>query len=145
MTFVNESVPTDAKEKYDLTGFVGPFGPCKVGDLELYKWTIDRERNAFLLFVGGGGGAHQGVRRREWYGLWWGGEIAHFAADEVITKDSQGQLLTWDQASLTLPANTNCTREHWIGLLRDALDAKGLGYNRNYVQEVKCVFQQGEE
>ncbi len=106
MTFENESVPTDAKEKYDLTGFVGPFGPCKVDDLELYKWTIDRERNAFLLFVGGGGGAHQGVPRREWYGLWWGGEIAHFAADEVITKDSQGQLLTWDQASLRLPVQT---------------------------------------
>jgi hypothetical protein len=94
MAFVNEEVPPNAKRLYSFAGFVGPFGPMNPEDLNHDRWTIDHERNAFLLYTGGGGG-HVDSPRREWYGLYWNGEAAHFAADQVITADGQGQLLTW--------------------------------------------------
>ena len=145
MTFVNEPVPADAIEKYDLNGFVGPFGPRKVIDLDLSMWTIDHERLAFLLYTGGGGGPHQGAPRRKWYGLWWNGEIAHFEGDEVVTLDSKGQLLTWDHAALKLPNHTKIPRNLWIEVLQEALEEKGLGFNRNFVYAVVCVYKQTEE
>jgi hypothetical protein len=138
VAFVNEKISVEEKSKDSFTGFSGPFGLVKPEDLEVSYWTIDRERSAFLLYTGGGGGSHVGSPRREWYGLHWNGEIARFAADEVVSVDERGQLLTWEYPELRLPESTTISRQDWVALLKDALEAMGLSYHREWVYAVRC-------
>jgi hypothetical protein len=141
MAFINKEVPVDEKKTYDFRGFQGPFGPCKPEDLGTYMWTIDRERNAFLLATGGGGGQHQGVPRREWYGLYWDGAVAHFSGDFVVSRDPRGQLLTWEQPKFIVPSHSQKHRSEWVALLKEALDVQGLYFDRSNIYTVNVVVE----
>jgi len=53
MAFVNEAVPEEQKSKFDPKVF---FNPTQFnGPIEMFRWTIDRERDVFLIRLGGGG------------------------------------------------------------------------------------------
>ncbi|WAR43266.1 hypothetical protein [Methylomonas rapida] len=47
MTFVNELISEEEKNTFDFSIIELPYQPRP----RLYKWTIDRERNAFLIWV----------------------------------------------------------------------------------------------
>lgn len=63
MSFINEKIPESDRELYDSFNLSSPFTNKPV---ESRKWTIDRERNAFLIALGGRG--------------YWDSDIPHYYA-----------------------------------------------------------------
>jgi hypothetical protein len=53
MAFVNEAVPEEQKSKFDSKIFFNPFSFNE--PIRPFRWTIDRERDVFLIYLGGGG------------------------------------------------------------------------------------------
>lgn len=142
MTFINESIPEDIKQTFDFSVFHDPFGrPHKFESWGQPMWTIDKERDAFLIYTGGGGGEHVGTPREEWFGLWWKGDVVHFSGQPIVTEDEKGQLLTWQVPKLFVPPHLIDRRAEFVALLKDALEGKGLGYRRDYVYAVKVDLQ----
>ena len=52
MAFVNEAVPEEQKSKFDPKVFFDPFNFNQ--PIRAFRWTIDRERDVFLIYLGGG-------------------------------------------------------------------------------------------
>jgi hypothetical protein len=129
--FINEDIPDPDLKNFDVSSLKNIFGkPFKFEPFGKPKWTVDRERNAFLLYVGGGGGDHLGTPREETHALWWNGDVASFTGDLIVTQDESGKVLTWDRPRLHLPDHLKSRRDEFLALVREALDAKGWGYDR---------------
>jgi hypothetical protein len=53
MPFVNETISEADKARYESFHFTSPFSKYHL--VSAWKWAIDRERNVFLVPMGGGG------------------------------------------------------------------------------------------
>jgi hypothetical protein len=131
MAFINEFVPAEDIEKYDLNGIWDKYHPASKGKYYLGfppAWTIDRDRNVFLLSI------PELARDREeasvhQYLLWWHGahvtfEITSLPGSSAMLSDSPFKKI-WKLVSLYLPEGFDVPREEVIGVLKEALTAYG--------------------
>jgi hypothetical protein len=81
MAFVNEYIAEADYEKYDLRDICGKHNKAHHGCMHSRSWTIDRERNVFLIKTW----AHQEATETGW-AFYWHGEWIFF---EATIKDVQ--------------------------------------------------------
>lgn len=84
MAFVNEFVPEEEKGRFkDINIWKDP----TTGDLmRTFMWTIDRERNAFLVCLGGHGGREN---MADYFALCWRGEAIKFQVYEEAIRNKE--------------------------------------------------------
>lgn len=135
MAFVNEFISEEDKQKIDWTKFKwwknsDPHRP--------WKWTIDRERDVFLVMLVGRGreGDHP-----ELYALCWKGDVIRFCAE----RDGNGMFATgvdmlWKIFNIEIPPNLEGVKEEVLSVLREAIDAHGSVYDRTHVKSVHIEF-----
>ena len=129
MGFVNEYVPDEDIEKYDLHGIWDKYYPFRKGRYfggNKPHWTIDREKNTYLMSIGIGRGEH-GNRRK--FLLWMDGQ--HVVVEVDLLKGSSGDLdaspfvLIWALARIAPPDGHDVIEEQIIRSFKDALTTYG--------------------
>lgn len=129
MAFVNEIIPEDFRDSFDFSIFKDFNGePFRFGPWARPRWTIDRLRNAFLLFVGANDESDRDVRH-ECLAFWWDDEIAYFRGDVLLEVHSNRKTLTWKNVHITLPISLGDRRNSYLSLLMDAVNRKGWLYD----------------
>lgn len=138
MAFVNELISDEDKQKIDWTkfkawSFSNPHRP--------WKWTIDRERDVFLVALEGRGPDGE---RPETYALYWKGDVIRFEAE----RDGKGMFATgidmfWKIFNACLPQQLEPQRQEILTVLREAIDAHGSIYEREQVKSVHIEIVEG--
>lgn len=137
MAFVNELIPEEQKDKFPFPVSTRPDGSKPT----LWKWTIDRERDAYLVVTDVLGGGYEGTPPDYFYVLYWKGELVPFAAERHLSGSKTDDIvLTWKMHRLDIPSALQERKEEVMQLIREALDAQGLLYNRNRVEAVNVQF-----
>jgi len=137
MAFVNELIPEAEKEKFTFPVRTELDGSKPT----LYKWTIDKEKDVFLVVVNAGGGGHLGSPVIEHYVLNWKGNLIRFVGEQQLggSKDT-GITLSWKVHQLDIPSSLIARKEDVLELIREALDAQGWLYDRSRVVSVNTEF-----
>ncbi len=139
MTFVNEEISGEDKAKYDWSKF-------KAWDfsrpLRPWKWTIDRERNVFLVRLDGRGRDNE---RPETYALYWKGFVIRFEA--VITGRLNGKFwdeIYWDILKIGVPKEIESYYDEIISDLKQAIDVYGDLFDCSNINSITVKFSLGE-
>ncbi len=105
------------------------------------QWqTIDREKEAVLLYRGRSGGDEPYE-----FDFRFKGENMHLSAFSIVNKISNGQnVITWKIVKLFIPANLQKQHEEIKALLVDAFDSCGLLFSRKHVASVHVAFENSE-
>jgi len=137
MAFVNERIPDVEKENFGFSVFTQPDGSKPT----LSRWTIDRERNAFLVLTHTEGGGYEGTQPTEHYVLSWNGNLIRFAGDAKSSGSMEaGQMMSWRVHHMVIPSTLENKWEMVLQLIREALDAKGWLYDRDCLVAVNVEF-----
>lgn len=137
MAFVNEIIPEEEKEKFTFDVFTRPDGSKPT----LWKWTIDRERDARLVISNIIGGGYDGTEPVEHLVLIWKEELITFSGKHKISGNKQdGYSVTWYVTDLKIPKNIQDRRMEVLELISEALDVKGLDYVRINLKSITVNF-----
>lgn len=137
MTFVNELIPEAYKEKFTFPVSTRPDGSKPT----LWKWTIDRERNVFLVVTNIWGGGYEGTPEDYDYVLSWQDELIPFAAVQKLGGNKvDGVVMSWQVHRLEVPSTLRDRKDDVLQLIREALDAQGWLYDRNRLASVDVQF-----
>jgi hypothetical protein len=90
MAFVNEYIPEADYEKYDLRRVCGEHNEPNRGLMYSRDWTIDRERDAFLIQVW----SHRDSQFSGW-AFYWKGEWIFFHMTVKQAKDNPAENSCW--------------------------------------------------
>ncbi|PPD49457.1 MAG: hypothetical protein CTY12_10770, partial [Methylotenera sp.] len=71
MPFIVEQMPEEAKEKLPFNVSTRPDGSKHT----LWKWVVDKERDAYLVFARSEGGGYEGTQLTKHYILSWQGHL----------------------------------------------------------------------
>ncbi len=137
MAFINERIPEDFKNTFDFSIFSGPFSYWKPKDIELYKWTVDRERDAFLLHLASGGRGLPEEPTHSWFVLYSKGDLLYFDSEVQRKKDEHGWLMTWTNPNIRIQNGKEGRSTELIALLYEALAAMGWLWDSTRVYAVK--------
>ncbi|MDR3394135.1 MAG: hypothetical protein P4L70_03950 [Parasulfuritortus sp.] len=135
MAFVNELISDEDKQKIDWTKFKAwPFSDPH----RPWKWTIDKERNVFLIPLGGGGPDGD---RPDVFALHWDGQVIRFEAE--ITGSGTGKFwdtLFWKINNLAIPDNLHSQKEKILESVVNAIRAHGRFFSTEHVKTVHVTF-----
>lgn len=136
MAFVNEAVPqSDRTRAVFQSGLRWPhLGPPIIPS----KWTIDRERDVFLMISSMGGPEEDTV----YFILGWKGELVRIALDLKISDKHPDDRydMTWKLRTLNLPDAVKTERDEVVQALKEALDVHGRFNSRETIATVHCLF-----
>ena len=133
MAFINERIPEEEKEKFTFEVTTRPDGSKPT----LYKWTIDRERNAFLLTTKKSGGDAGGSETITYFVLVWNSHVVQFSGSYERSRDNAGKITqNWNIENLEIPSSISDLKEEIVRLIRDALDVRGVLYSRKNIDYV---------
>ncbi|MCB5187248.1 hypothetical protein LG200_04410 [Methylobacillus caricis] len=135
MAFVNELINEEDKKRIDWSKFKAwafsqPHKPM--------RWTIDRDRNFFFVFLDGPGREHE---RPEIYVLYFEGNIIRVEA-EVSSKGNPltGSDVLWNIFNVNIPVHIEKKRDEILTVLQEAIYAHGALYRINPVNSVHIEF-----
>jgi hypothetical protein len=144
MPFVNEYATEEDFEKFDLNGLWDQYHPFQKGD---YYWgtkanfTIDRERNVFLMVISIGG---RETPSSTSILLWINGEkvLVHLkrAAGGSGKIDARPFHIVWDFVSVRADKNCNVSQEEIFNLVREAMSVYGFGGILRQIPETVVSF-----
>ncbi len=126
MAFVNEYIPEADYEKYDLRRVCGEHNEINRGHMYSDQWTIDRERDAFLIKVW----TH---REAEFVGFafYWKGEWMFFEMRLTGNGINQADDCDWTSylvKGFAVPTSLTAEKEEVIAAFKDALAVyRGVG------------------
>jgi hypothetical protein len=139
MAFVNEKFPLSEKARIDE--LVASRPPLVRAPGLMSWWTVDRERDVFLVLIGKEGGMPEGTPEIQHYVLSWRGNLVHFAGDSKHNcNPKNGLMISWRIHRLNIPLSLNEKKEEVRQLICEALDALGWLYNRNRVESINVEF-----
>lgn len=131
MAFINEPIPESDRAKYNACHIRKSWG----GELVASRWTIDRERDAFLVFLGGTGDERQGDRPYL-YALAWQGAVTYFSAwVEAHGNWHDGVRMRCRLFNIGIPRPLANRAGEVLQLMRDAIDVEAFGHRRDRVTE----------
>lgn len=138
MAFVNELIPEEQKNKFSFPVSTRPDGSKPT----LWKWTIDRERETFLVFVGSEGGGYEGTPVTKHFVLSWKGDLIKLSADPLncFRNDEGGVVMSWRLHKLDLPPALPELREEVMELIREAFRTMGDLYDGEQYADVNVDF-----
>jgi hypothetical protein len=135
MGFVNELISEEDKSRLNPELYKSRLGGYSI---RLWKWTIDREQEAFLLRTDGG---REDIP--EFYILTWREKLVKFAAyREGAGNNSVGVELKWRVFQIDIPLEIRNQREDVLRLIREALRGYGWGYDTNAIKSVDITIEQ---
>lgn len=138
MAFVNELIPEEQKDKFPFPVQIGYDGSKPT----LYMWTIDRERDVFLVRVREVGGGYEGTPVTTHFIMSWHGNLISIAADRVgVTEDENGVVLTWRVHRLVIPPGLQEQREAVVSLIKEAFATMGDIYDGEQYAAVNIDFK----
>ena len=129
MGFVNEYASDDDVEKYGLKEIWDKYHPNRKGEYFAgYKptFTIDRERDVFLMVLGQGSAEYG---NRTMFLLWWSG--SDIRIDLELARGSSGKLNEdpfyryWDLAYKKIPKAFEPMENEVLGTFKDAIRSYG--------------------
>jgi len=133
MPFVNELVP-DA----DKSRFVGIRYPAYGDPVRPYKWTIDRDRNAFLLPTRLGGPDSPG---EGYFLMGWRDHLIRLVLKRnVIGNVQDGLTYTWSIRDMDIPDVLQGERAAILQDLKEALATYGNVFQRENIHTVQFDF-----
>lgn len=134
MAFINEEISAEDKRKINLEKIKNIAGISKAS--ELWLWTIDRERDVFLLYLLGGD-----TKRPACYALILKDEIVTFNANlKGDGNRKTGVKVFWKVFNLRISQTLEVQREEIKQLICEALDTYGFG-KRDSVIDVNVEFE----
>lgn len=138
MSFMNELMPESEKNRLSFQVETRPDGSKPT----LWKWTVDRERDAFLVFTGASGGSYEGVQTTFSCVLSLSGRLFKFFADPYLgERSAAGQVMRWVIHDLEVPDVMGVSKEELMEIIREAFDVIGHVYDRNNYAFVKVEFR----
>ena len=138
MAFVNEHISGDERKKINLNSLLeNPRSNVSPAS----TWTIDREKNAFLLQTQISGGP-PGNELPARFLFWWNGDVVYFSAYEKAVTTDRGRTVTWENAILYTPTHLKGRQTEFITVLKEALWAYGWAFLPAYCVEVHFQDQQ---
>jgi len=131
MAFVNEKISEIDKPQYDQFQFRSQLTSQEKPLIPAYKWTIDRERDTFLVFLEGQGSEATGSRIPIFFALVWKNKVIRFEGFcELIGKHEGERVCTWKITKLLIPDGFRVEQEIIIGLIKEAMDAFRFMYGK---------------
>lgn len=118
MAFVNEYIPAEDKKKYNMTA-----------DNYFYRagadsWTVDRERDMFLLLRAAHGGA-EGILPEHSWAFYWRGHLLDVLLCNLSTEGDERTSRAWSRKKVVgiggMTPELEAKRSQIIADLRDAL------------------------
>ena len=137
MAFVNEYISEADYEKYDLKRICGEHNEPNRGHMHSRAWTIDQERDAFLIKVW----SHRDSEFSG-YAFYWKGEWMFFEMaiiDGEINRDTNSCWYHFQVRGLTLPKALEMMREELFADLRAGITASPGGMTHNYSQRSATI------
>lgn len=125
MTFVNEMISEEEKDRIGRNTIKDPDGTPH----RLYKWTVDRDRDVFLVPTRYFAGPEAGCDRR--FALCFNNRISylHLRYEIALMKDGR-ERITWRIISDLIPDEVRDRRPTLLLLLKEALDVWGMDFVR---------------
>lgn len=131
MAFINERIPESDKARIDWSKFKAwsfskPSHPS--------WWTIDREKDVFLVMLEGRGPDGE---RPEVYALYWKGDVIRFEAD--VSGQGTGKFwetVFWRLQAVDIPASLKKSTEEILNDLKATIDAHGRLFDREHIKSV---------
>lgn len=132
MAFINEKIPDSDKARIDWSKFKAwPFSkPSRPS-----WWTIDREKNVFLVMLEGRGPDGE---RPEVYALYWNGDVIRFEAN--VSGQGTGkfwEIVFWKLQEIDIPVHFKESTEEILNTLKAAIDAHGRLFDRTHIKSVQ--------
>lgn len=136
MVFINELIPETEKNSLKFYVKTYPDGTKPT----LYKWTIDREREAFLVHTCSWGGPYEGTQITKHFVLSWKGELIHISADPLPTiYTEKGPAMSWRVHRLDFPSKLD-QKETVFQLVREAFTCMGESFDGDQFVNVSVEF-----
>lgn len=132
MAFVNELISEVDREAFYSFKFKN--GVTRKS-IQAWRWTIDRERDIFLVSLGG-----QGFERSEipeFFALVWRNNVIRMEAFNKECGDIQsGVEIWWRITRIEIPEILRSEQEIIIELIKEVFDAYGSSHKRNIVKRI---------
>ncbi|CAH1204392.1 hypothetical protein PAECIP111893_02241 [Paenibacillus plantiphilus] len=136
MAFVYEKISEADRELYQSFNLRSPFNGRP---LETRKWTIDRERNAYLISLGGQGTYNSDIPM--FHTLIWNGNTINIDSFTTGIGDvSSGIEKFWKITKIEAPIDLYEKKDELIDLMKEAFDAKGFAGSKDCVVSVHFDF-----
>ncbi len=132
MAFVNEKIPEADKERFNSFSFKNPVThePNKAN-----KWTIDRERDIFLVALGGKGAYVTEIPM--FYALVWKNKVINLETySDGKGNYKSGVEMWWKITRIEIPESLKPYKDQVIELIKEGIDAHGSGYRRDHIVKV---------
>ncbi|MCG8066907.1 MAG: hypothetical protein JAY84_03525 [Candidatus Thiodiazotropha taylori] len=130
MAFVNDYATDEEIEKYDLYGIWDRFHPLRKGKYYIGQrpnFTIDREKNIFLLKVGSGGRENSSILK---FLLWIDHKDVVIDLEKAKGSSENVQdnpyIIIWDIVKYYAQSDIQYSKDEILLLLKDALNVYGL-------------------
>jgi len=123
MAFVNELISDEDKQRFDFSVIRRP--PTYLESVYPHHWTIDRERDLFLIWTRGGG---EDDRNAAYFALWWKGNVlpVNLEFTEIGTIHDHIKT-TWRLRWIGVPPHLERERTAIISALKEALVVYKVG------------------
>lgn len=151
MTFINELIPEKEKAGFDFPAYVASDGSKPT----LWKWTADKERDAYLVNTDVKGGAYDGnpeLRRFvllfEKHAVFFWAEPKTFKAKLVFPTGRAGNPptpastdLLWSVRDLEIPPDLLPLKREILKIIEEALIARGYVYDPERFGTISVTFE----
>lgn len=138
MGFVNEKYPETEKQR--IAELVEKRPPLS-NPQSPTKWTVDHDRNAFLVVVGSEGGGYEGTQTTLHFILQWRGDDIHLSASPLgVSNVEGGVVMSWKIDKLRIPPALIRQESEIVALLRDAFRVLGDVYDGDEYVAVNLDF-----
>ncbi len=115
ISFVNEYIPADDMEKYQIKEIDKKF---VIGGTNARDWTIDRDRDIYIRNVANG---REDIRHQTTWTMYWNGDLLEMRLDSLRGGGQRGGP-GWSQWKL-YGLETRCLPEHLKSQRHEILDA----------------------
>ena len=146
MAFINERVPEEQKSKFDINIFHKPIWPW-LEMINFSRWVVDRERDVFMITLGGGGPWEGGDAPLppKYLALSWKGEVVKFEAryrGEGSGRIGEPFTLYIEVSALQIPPALEGRRDEVLQLIHEALEvAGGSTFDRDGISAIHISFK----
>ena len=134
MAFVNEKLTEEQQSEFEKRGIKHPYG----GIIEPEFWTIDREKNMYLIGLGAVGGNEPELMNERYFLFLWKGEKYIFTLHEDrSTKD----IVKWCLPKFLQSKYPFTGKELFVNDLKEALKVfKHNGFTNDYMYGINSKY-----